>query len=86
MVQTQRLLDLKIQLNENPAYEKVIARYIDKKINWQKLEHKAMLSYCKMLLEDGYIAINPVFDKLVTSRRTAIEELLHIMISLMLSG
>ena len=86
MVQTQRLLDLKIQLNENPAYEKVIARYIDKKINWQKQEHKAMLSYCKMLLEDGYIAINPVFDKLVTSRRTAIEELLHIMISLMLSG
>lgn len=46
---------LKIQLNENPAYEKVIARYRDKKINWQKQEHKAMLSYCKMLLEDGYI-------------------------------
>lgn len=33
-----------------------------------------MLSYCKMLLEDGYIAINPVFDKLVTSLRTAIED------------
>lgn len=27
-----------------------------------------------MLLEDGYIAINPVFDKLVTSLRTAIED------------
>lgn len=33
-----------------------------------------MLSYCKMLLEDGYIAINPVFDKLVTSLRAAIED------------
>ena len=76
---------LKIHLNENPAYEKVIARYKDKKINWQSFamkvlpinfnqEHKAMLSYCKMLLENGYIVINPVFDKLVTSLRTAIED------------
>lgn len=76
---------LKIQLNENPAYETVIARYKDKKINWQSFvmkvlpinfnqEHKAMLSYCKMLLENGYIAINPVCDKLVISLRTAIED------------
>ena len=28
---------LKLQLNENPAYEKVIARCKDKKINWQSL-------------------------------------------------
>jgi hypothetical protein len=27
-----------------------------------------------MLLERGYIAINPVFDKLITSLRTAIAE------------
>ena len=33
-----------------------------------------MLSHCKMLLEDGSIAINPVFDKLVTSLRTTIED------------
>ena len=63
----------------------VIARYKDKKINWESFamkvlpvnfrqEHKAMLSHCKMLLEDGCIAINPVFDKLVTSLRTAIED------------
>jgi Terminase RNaseH-like domain len=76
---------LKIQLNENPDYDKVIARYRDKKINWESFamkvlpinfnqEHKIMLSKCKMLLEDGCIAINPVFDKLVTSLRTAIED------------
>ena len=33
-----------------------------------------MLSHCKMLLENGCIAINPDFDKLVTSLRTAIED------------
>jgi hypothetical protein len=27
-------------------------------------EHKEMLGHCKMLLEQGYIAINPDFDKL----------------------
>ena len=30
-------------------------------------EHKEMLGHCKMLLERGYITINPVFDKLITS-------------------
>jgi hypothetical protein len=34
-----------------------------------------MLGNCKMLLErdGGYIAINPKFDKLITSLRTAVE-------------
>jgi hypothetical protein len=38
-------------------------------------EHKSMLGNCKMLLErdGGYIAINPKFDKLITSLRTAVE-------------
>ena len=37
-------------------------------------EHKSMLGNCKMLLErdGGYIAINPKFDKLITSLRTAV--------------
>jgi hypothetical protein len=35
-------------------------------------EHKEMLGHCKMLLERGYIAINPTFDKLITSLRTAV--------------
>jgi hypothetical protein len=33
-----------------------------------------MLGHCKMLLEKGYIAINPAFDKLITSLRTAVAE------------
>jgi hypothetical protein len=37
-------------------------------------EHKEMLGHCKMLLEGGYIAINPAFDKLITSLRTAVAE------------
>jgi hypothetical protein len=40
------------------------------------VEHKSMLGNCKMLLErdGGYIAINPKFDKLITSLRTAVED------------
>jgi hypothetical protein len=33
-----------------------------------------MLGHYKMSLERGYIAINPVFDKLITSLRTAVAE------------
>ena len=54
-----------------------IKRYIDEillivPVNFNK-EHKAMLGHCKMILENegGRIAINPVFDKLITSLRTA---------------
>ncbi|MDQ3902028.1 MAG: hypothetical protein M3247_00035, partial [Thermoproteota archaeon] len=37
-------------------------------------EHKAMLGHCKMILEDdAKIAINPTFDKLITSLRTAVD-------------
>ena len=37
-------------------------------------EHKAGYGNCKMLLEKdgGYIAVNPRFDKLITSLRTAV--------------
>ncbi len=39
-------------------------------------EHKKMLLHAKMLLEDqrGLVAINPKFDKLITSLRTAVEK------------
>ena len=41
-------------------------------------EHRAMLGYCKMILENdggGRIAINPdKFDKLITALRTAIDD------------
>jgi len=37
-------------------------------------EHKIILSHCKMLLEEGCVAIPPSHDKLITSLRTAIED------------
>jgi len=40
------------------------------------MEHKLMLGNVKMLLErdGGYVAINPKFDELITSLRTAVEK------------
>jgi hypothetical protein len=62
----------------------VIARNKQTKADWRmgmkvipvnfNQEHKEMLGHCKMLLEKGYMAINPVFDKLTTSLRTAMAE------------
>jgi hypothetical protein len=79
---------LKLQIGEDPDYDKVIARYKTEgwgdswtkdmrviPVNFNK-DHKAMLGHCKMILEDegGRIAINPVFDKLITSLRTAVDK------------
>lgn len=38
-------------------------------------EHKAMLAHCKEIMEyqNGYAAINPKFNTLITSLRTAVE-------------
>ena len=44
-------------------------------VNFNK-EHKAMLGHCKRIIEENdprRIAINPVFDKLITSLRTAVD-------------
>jgi len=80
---------LKLQIGEDPDYDKVIARYRAEKLgdNWSQdmkivpvnfnSEHKAMLGHCKMVLENdgGRIAINPdKFDKLITALRTAIDD------------
>jgi hypothetical protein len=74
---------LKLQIGEDPDYDKVVARYKSEKMsgNWSQdmrivpvnfnSEHKAMLGHCKMLLEHdgGRIAINPdSFDKLLTAK------------------
>lgn len=39
-------------------------------------EHKKMLTHCKEMLEyrNGYVTINPKFNKLITSLRTAVEK------------
>jgi hypothetical protein len=66
---------LKLQIGEDPDYDKVIARYesqaLGDKNNWSEnmrivpvnfnSEHKAMLGHCKMILEKdgGRITINP---------------------------
>jgi hypothetical protein len=79
---------LKLQIGEDPDYDKVIARYRSDGLgdSWTKdmrivpvnfnKEHKAMLGHCKMILEKdgGRIAINPdKFDKLITALRTAVD-------------
>jgi hypothetical protein len=75
---------LKQMLGERSDYEKVIEYY--KKIKWHwkehmqvipvnfSTEHREMLGHAKMLMEEGKVAINPIFfDKLVISLRTAVE-------------
>jgi hypothetical protein len=79
---------LKLQIDEDPDYDKVIDRYKSEKLgnDWSQdmkivpvnfnSEHKAMLGHCKMILENdgGRIAINPDrFDKLITVLRTAVD-------------
>src|SRR6187431_938344 len=68
---------LKMQWGERPDYENVKKEHrqfmIVEPVNFNQ-EHKEMLGHCKMLLERGYIAINPAFDKLIISLRTAVAE------------
>jgi hypothetical protein len=68
---------LKIQWGERPDYEnekKELYAYMKVvPVSFGK-EHKEMLGHCKLLLEQGYIAINPAFDKLIASLRTAVAE------------
>jgi hypothetical protein len=77
---------LKIGLDEDPEYERTIARYKSHGFRnwedsaWMKVvpvnfhtRHKEMLGHTKMLLERGNIAINPKFDKLVISLKTAVD-------------
>jgi hypothetical protein len=80
---------LKLQIGEDPDYDKVITRHKAERlgddwiqgmmriipVNFNK-EHKAMLGRCKMIFEHepGKIAINPDrFDKLITALRTAVD-------------
>ena len=66
-----------MQWGKRPDYENVPKEHRQfmkvQPVNFNQ-EHKEMLGHCKMLLEQGYIAINPDFDKLITSLRTAVAE------------
>jgi hypothetical protein len=68
---------LKIQWGERPDYENVKKEHRQymkvEPVNFNQ-EHKEMLGQCKLYLEKGHIAINPVFDKLIISLRTAVAE------------
>jgi hypothetical protein len=68
---------LKIQWGERSDYENVKKehrRYMKvEPVNFNQ-EHKEMLGHCKLFLEKSYIAINPAFDKLIISLRTAVAE------------
>jgi hypothetical protein len=78
---------LKLQIGEDPEYDKVIARYRSEGLgdSWAQnmrvipvnfnSEHKAMLGHCKMIMESegGRVAINSVFEKLITALRTAVD-------------
>ena len=68
---------LKLQWGEQSDYENVPKEQRQfmrvEPVNFNQ-EHKEMLGHCKMSLEKGYIAINPAFDKLITSLRTAVAE------------
>ena len=37
------------------------------------VEHRTMLTHCKMFLERGLLQIDPRFEKLIISLRTAVE-------------
>jgi hypothetical protein len=74
---------LKLQLGENPDYDKAITRYKSQGWDWTRAmtvipvnfstEHKAMFGHAKMLFERGQVSINKKYDKLITSLRTAAE-------------
>ncbi len=75
---------LKLAIGDREDYENQIAYYKKMKWNWHNhmtvipvsfnVEHKEMLGHAKMILEKEQVAINPVFDKLINSLRTAIAE------------
>ncbi len=74
---------LKIALNDDPEYETQIERAHHDKIDPGYLmtviptafvrEHVKMLSHTRTLMEDGFVAIDPKFQKLITSLHTAVD-------------
>jgi len=74
---------LKRMIGEDEHYEKYTKEQMEKysrntysmkvyPINFAT-KHKEMLGHAKLMLERGYISINPTFHKLVTSLSTAVD-------------
>lgn len=74
---------LKIQISEDPEYEKQIEMAQHQKIDpgyWMKVlpvnfakEHVKMLAHTRTFLENRFIAIDPRFEKLIMSLHTAVD-------------
>ena len=80
---------LKQRLGENSDYETESTWHVSKygkeqaqdimKKSWKVVpvnfsqEHKQMLMHTKKILEKGYLVINPKFNKLITSLKTAVD-------------
>jgi hypothetical protein len=68
-------------IGERSDYETVIEQAKKTRRNWQfhmmvvqvhfSTEHKELLNHTKLLLEYGYLSINPIFTK-ITASRTAV--------------
>jgi hypothetical protein len=73
---------LKMLIGERSDYETVIEQANKTRWNWQNTmmvvsvhfstQHKDLLNHTKLLLEYGYLSINPSFTKITTALRTAV--------------
>ena len=69
-------------IREHSDYEKIIEQAKKTRWNWQNTiivvpihfstEHKELLNHTKLLLEYGYLSINPIFTKITTALLTAV--------------
>ena len=55
-------------------YTDIVSVFIKKITGIKTTDQYGNIGHCKMLLERGYIAINPAFDELIISLRTAVAE------------
>jgi hypothetical protein len=73
---------LKMLIGERSDYGTVIEQANKTRWNWQNTmmvvsvhfstQHKDLLNHTKLLLEYGYLSINPSFTKITTALRTAV--------------
>lgn len=73
---------LKMLIGERSDYETIIEQAKKTRWNWQNsmtvvpvqfnTEHKELLKHTKLLLEYGYLSINPIYTKIITVLRTVV--------------
>ena len=55
-------------------YTDIVLVFMKRSTGIETTDQYENIGDCKMLLERGYIAINPALDELITSLRTAVAE------------